>query len=295
MRIGTWNVCGFRGYAEADARPDLSSVEGWAGVLARLDCDVLALQEVGLDRDWLGRLAARLGLHTSFLSSPVRWPAAILSRLPIRERSDHLLDDVANVEPSEEGPFSRSAGTVLIEWGARADLWIVSLHAHPHDATMRDREAEVLSGRLRQMAARDELVAVVGDFNSEPPEPLHRCLSDLGFQNAFVSGRTPRTRLQDRDQVAIDHIYLSASLRPALLGQARAVSQTGFLPRGGAGWAYSDHLPVVVDLDRGACRPRRDLSQELDSGSGPREVAEKAPGHAGGAPKNRVLRVPNAR
>ncbi|MBW2499807.1 MAG: endonuclease/exonuclease/phosphatase family protein [Deltaproteobacteria bacterium] len=261
MRIGTWNVCGFRGYSGTGARPDLSSVEDWVRVLARLDCDVLALQEVGLDQNWLGRVAARLGLQASFLSSPVRWPAAILSRLPIRDRGGLLLDDLVNVEPSEEGPFSRSAGTALIELGARADLWVVSLHAHPHDATMREREAEVLSDRLREMDVRDEFVAVVGDFNCEPPESFHRRLHELGFQNAFVSGRTPRTRLQDRDQVAIDHIYLSSSLRPALLGEARAVAQTGFAPRGGEGWAYSDHLPVVVDLDRGACRARCGLSR----------------------------------
>jgi len=192
MRIGTWNVCGFRGYGETDAQPDFSSVEDWARILARLDCDVLALQEVGLDRDWLGQVAARLGLQAIFLTSPVRWPAAILSRLSIRERGGLLSHAGLNREPSEEGPFSRSAGGALIELGARVDLWVVSLHAHPHDAAMREREAEVLSSRLKEMAAREELVAVLGDFNCEPPESLHRRLSDLGFQNAFGSGRTPR-------------------------------------------------------------------------------------------------------
>jgi len=267
VRLGTYNVHGFRGFGEGPDRPDLSQGPVWVEALARLACDVLALQEAGDDPVRVREIARGLGMEALWLPSPGRWPGAILWGHRFRCVEGGVLRTEA---AGEDGPFSRSAGFVRLEAADRGPdaepderldretLEILSIHAHPSDAEMRMQEALRLEEwwegfrsieRLERDGDRPTAgsTAVMGDFNSESGEPLHRTLARLGLQSVFEPGRAPRTHLKDRDRVAVDHIHLSRGLRGALRG-AGVVREAGFQPGTPGGWAFSDHLPVVADL-----------------------------------------------
>jgi endonuclease/exonuclease/phosphatase family metal-dependent hydrolase len=236
-------------------RPELARPEAWVEILGRLESDVLALQEAGLDSGRILEIARGLEMHAALLPSPLGWPGAILSRAPRRSGSrTRMLADAGRaqrgVAPREADmePFSRAAGAVELELGADTGLSIVSLHAHPHDSSIRLQEARLLEEQLLATGAASRAAIGMGDFNTGRGEPLHAVLDGLGFANVFGSAGSPRTHLLDREHTRVDHIYLSAPLRPTLRS-ARVVREAGFAPSRPGGGAFSDHLPVVAELD----------------------------------------------
>ena len=265
MRIGTYNVLGFQGFGRVTDRADLGSLEAWVEILGRLDCDVLALQEIGPDSERVVAIGRGLGMEVTILPSPLRWPGALLSRLPRRSgEATRIFNDTPTPigDGDERGRggdqgqnelFSRSAGAVCLELRGDTGLWVVSLHAHPHELSIRLREARRLREQLVEIGAASRPAIVVGDFNSERAEgnergePMHAVLDELGFTNVFEEAPAPRTHLGDREQTAVDHIYLSPALRPTLR-RARAIDDAGFAPDAPGGWSFSDHLPVVAEL-----------------------------------------------
>jgi endonuclease/exonuclease/phosphatase family metal-dependent hydrolase len=261
VRIATWNVCGFRGFgsfrvgsdrkrvAPGPQSADLARAEVWAEILARLEADVIALQEASCETSWRRALTGALGMQSTSLPSPARWPGLLLSRLPIRSGGTPI---PLEAEASADGPYSRCGGVVRLGVPDSAgddsrELLVAALHAHPHDVTMRRREADLLRERLVELGAPVRAAVVLGDFNSEPGETIHEVLRALGFANAFGDAPAPRSHLRDREQTAVDHIYLSPVLGPASR-LARAVRDPGFMPEGPEAGAYSDHVPIVVDV-----------------------------------------------
>jgi endonuclease/exonuclease/phosphatase family metal-dependent hydrolase len=94
----------------------------------------------------------------------------------------------------------------------------------------------------------------LGDFNCEPGESIHEVLASLGFANAMATaggGVGPTFDSTGRMSVAIDHIYVSPALRPAL-SCAETIRAPGFhhdgpLPDGA--WLHSDHVPLIAELE----------------------------------------------
>jgi len=258
MRLGTYNVFGLQGFGEGVGRPDFTREAVWVEALGRLACDVLVLQEAGSDPHRVRGIARRLGMETHWLPSPGRWPGALL-RTSAPGLATHLAGPGASEAPGaaegDDGPFSRSVGILRFERAGHEALHIAAVHAHPSDPELRRREAEWLAERLSELAAPErpgELRwAVMGDLNSEAGEPLHRMLVALGLESVFAPGPAPRTHLRERDRTAVDHIYLGAPLRARLV-EARVVAEAGFAPDAGDPWSYSDHLPVVAELDGSA-------------------------------------------
>jgi endonuclease/exonuclease/phosphatase family metal-dependent hydrolase len=257
VRLGTYNVLGFQGFGEGPGRPDLTREAVWIEALGRLACDVLVLQEAGPDPDRARRIARGLGMELDWLPSPGRWPGAIL-RVGALGAAERLLfprqpgaSVASGASGGEDGLFSRSLGILRLERADHELLGIVALHAHPTDSGLRAREADWLADRLSELAAPERPgarpLAVMGDFNSEPGEPLHRMLIALGLESVFAPGPAPRTHLNRRERTAVDHIYLSAPLRSRLVA-TQAVHESGFAPDAAGGWSYSDHLPVVAEI-----------------------------------------------
>lgn len=251
MRIATYNVLGLTGHPPDAAREDLGdvgrTVEHFAGVFAALACDVLALQE-GPALPVIRAIADRLDLYLAALPSPTSYPGYVLSRHPIRESRAFSHPGPG----ARSGPFSRHAGAALLQVEGHA-LWVVDVHLHPSDRDLRLRESARLAEQLRTLGAADGAALVLGDFNAPIGEPVHQMLAEAGFVNAMRAvGGGARATMDTAGvrPLAIDHIYASPALGPALL-TARVVRDAGFRqddPAAPGTWVHSDHLPVVAEL-----------------------------------------------
>jgi endonuclease/exonuclease/phosphatase family metal-dependent hydrolase len=258
MRIGTYNVLGLTGYpveeaARAIGAPgEATNCDHFAAVFEGLQCDVLALQE-GVAARIMQQIGRAIGRHVATFPSPVSWPGHVLSRYPILESRvfSHAI-------PAEETPpFSRCFGATLMEVSPGVRLWVVNVHLHPSDRALRDQEAGILADRLVELQAVTDHVIVLGDFNSEIDEEVHRAVRSLGYSNAMEqAGGGIRYTMDTAGTAphAIDHIYVSSSLGPRLRS-ATVVRGDRFRhdgPKAGDLWVHSDHLPVVAELEAGA-------------------------------------------
>ncbi len=254
MRIGTYNVQGFRGYpAEAAARAlghpdDKTAGAHFARVFEALRCDLLAVQE-GPSARQMHRVAGLLGYRMAGFSSPLHWPGYLLSRYPILDARTF-----SRWRPlADRWPFSRMGGEARLQLHDGSRLLVIALHLHPRHERVRRAEAAFVRERLAALWSRADHAAVLGDFNCAPDEPIHALLRELGFVNAMAAaggGLQPTHDTTGAKAFALDHIYLSSSLAPALV-RAEVMRQPGFWhdgpPLPGA-WLHSDHLPVVAEV-----------------------------------------------
>ncbi len=280
MRIGTYNVQGFRGYppdaaAQALRHPDDAAAgTHFARVFEALRCDVLAVQE-GPSARQMHRTASLLGYHMVGFSSPLHWPGYLLSRYPILDARTF-----SRWRPlADRWPFSRMGGAAHLQLDDGSRLLVIALHLHPRHERVRRAEATFVRDRLAGLMPHVEHAVVLGDFNCTTGEPIHANLRALGFVNAMTAtggGIEPTHDTTGAVAFAVDHIYLSPSLVPHLT-RAALVREPGFwhdgpLPPGA--WLHSDHLPVVAEV-------RVDLR-------GPQNLEDWAP-VPGGRAKTRLL------
>lgn len=254
MQIGTYNVLGLTGYpkeesAAAIGKPgEEANGDHFTRVFTELNCDILALQE-GVPVRAMQRIAKAMNRYLTTFPSPINWPGHILSRYPILESRIFSHADPTQQTP----PFSRTSGAALLAIGDTM-LWVVDVHLHPSDADLRIREADILQERLQKLQPITDNIVVLGDFNSEVHEKVHRNLKAMGFANAMetVGGGIQAT--MDTIGVRphyIDHIYFSPPLAPHLQN-ATVIRAPGFRhdgPQEKGLWVHSDHLPVIAHID----------------------------------------------
>lgn len=254
MRIVTWNVLGLTGYpsevsSSAIGTPgEAANRDHFAGVFAGLGADILALQE-GVVHRTAQAISKRCGRHLATFPSPQAWPGHVLSRFPVVESRtfSHAVDD------DSLPPFSRTAGAALLQVSSTQQLWVVCVHLHPGDVTLRAREGKLLRERLEALLPDCNNAVVLGDFNSDVSESVHQHLRELSFVNAMATAGGGLQLTMDTAGIKpwkIDHIYLSPGLGETLTGAA-VVRDTGFrtdVPRAPGVWDHSDHLPVRADL-----------------------------------------------
>jgi endonuclease/exonuclease/phosphatase family metal-dependent hydrolase len=261
MRIGTYNVQAFRGYPSEAARRvlgrgnTLAAAAHFARALGNLGCEVLALQE-GVTERQIARVSSALGMQLVTLPSPRFWPGHILSRYPVNDvRSYATINnrDRRSLEADRQ-PFSRMGGAARLVLPGDAALWVVAVHLHPQLNALREVETEIVAQNVRAHLAETPFVVVLGDFNCEPGEALHTRLAELGFVNALAAvgaGLQPTFDSTGQVAYAVDHIYTSPALSPALtcaeVIRAPGYWNEGPLPAGC--WLYSDHLPVAAEID----------------------------------------------
>lgn len=269
IRLGTFNVLGLTGFRAADAAESLgppgseSWVDAWAELLARLDCDVIGLQE-GIDHAGAVRIARRAGWFLATVPSPLRWSGHILSRTPILETR---VFSHATPMTTDDDPFSRCLGAALVDVGRdERPWWFVDLHLCPsrpdipEDEARRRRavEAEAIEPVVDALEATGHPLVLGGDFNSDVDEPIHDRLLARGYVNAMDAvggGRRPtfgKHGTRPEHVYVLDHLYVG----PPLVGRlraARVVDDAGFWypgPEQAGQWVASDHLPVVAELAR---------------------------------------------
>lgn len=124
--------------------------------------------------------------------------------------------------------FTRTAGCALVQLPSPlgGQLWVINVHLHPNQPRLREAEGWELVRRMEQLlreGAGTTHLVLMGDMNSELDEAVHLVLRssaalDLSNSMEAVGGGcsgTSRPIGLDGGQ-AIDHIYVSGSLRQAL-------------------------------------------------------------------------------
>jgi endonuclease/exonuclease/phosphatase family metal-dependent hydrolase len=252
VRVVTWNVHDLFDEVDRQLPPgDLDTVppaeeveakiSAVAAVLARLDADVVLLQEVE-NRVVLARVAAAAGYPEARLvegRDPRGIDVAALSRLPVEAYVSHLGETDAAGRPLWPRDcvelHARAAGRPLVLVGSHLSS------ALSDDGTRRTVQA----ARLRAIAdgvraARPgALVLAGGDLNDEPESaPLAPLLGDGAWVDAGPAGvatwlgRTGSARL---DYLLVPRVELAALVS---VGIAAGPDVS----------AASDHRPVVADL-----------------------------------------------
>lgn len=134
------------------------------------------------------------------------------------------------------------------------DFRLVAVHLKagfgPSDRNKRLIELAEIKRRLeelKQTPGEDTDIAVVGDFNHGQFSPEHNTLSKSGFAT-YLSPPRPTSSIIHFDE-QIDHIVPLAGFEEVRQNTFRIPGQD--TPHDKTAWqaAYSDHYPVVVELD----------------------------------------------
>lgn len=222
LRLATWNMRAARD----------SSLEAVAELLASVDADVIALQEVDLgvlrtgEVDQPRILAELLGYERVFAPSIEymggEYGLALLLRVPLMDVERRFVDNEGAYEP-------RIVLYATICAGGRA-IRLVNHHADILPNTSERNLREILD------TVRGEIgqgLVLMGDFNQLPEAPGLSALVDAGFTDVFAGSGEATTS----DGRRIDYVLLDDLL--ALDLDDQRVVQT----------ALSDHHLLWVDLD----------------------------------------------
>lgn len=198
---------------------DNRQIDAVRGEIERIGADVITLVEVGPAKKPLLDALRSLYPHQANCFDKDFCNQAILSKLPIADSSS----EVAWAGP----PYIRA------KLGPEAgNVTIIGVHTirFPHSRA-----------QFRQVAALADLAAaekgnlvVMGDFNATPFSRILRTLTDRGRLTRLTDLPTWPARLE-LPQVAIDHIFVSAGIKPILSQQIGEA-------------AGSDHYPVYMTV-----------------------------------------------
>lgn len=249
------------------------AAEHVAAVLAGTDADVLALTEVGDTTDVAVLQSALadagapyphvfVGRSTDYATGQ---HVAVLSRLPLSDRRDHVpgraayLEEPDDEDTEEDTGLSKALRVTVDARGRPLLLYVAHLVAerggYEADA-QRLAQAEVLRRHMLPALAADSLVVVAGDFNDgrhQPPIRRLRGLDDLdpdliqtGLAYYFAGDDADERWTYEYGGVReqIDHVLVSFAVKDATLRtrgiEARTVAHGDPLA--------SDHRPLVVTL-----------------------------------------------
>lgn len=265
LRVLTWNLWHRFGPWEA-RRPSI------AATLARLDADVICLQEVWADETvgFAEELATGLGFHQAYGSrlevGGVRFGNAVLSRWPI------TTTDVLALPATETTEELRTCVRADID-GPRGALQVFSTHLN-----WRFDQSDVRQDQVRSICAfidaakpdggRTYPPILAGDFNADPDSDEIRMLSGraatpvpkLVFHDAWeVAGQAssssangatwsndnPYARLDLEPDRRIDYVFVGWP-KAGGAGHVTACRVEGLEPVDGV--VPSDHLAVLAEL-----------------------------------------------
>lgn len=213
-----------------------------AGIIARLEPDIVALQELdvgrarsfGVDqaRAIADELRMQMHFHPALRVMEELYGDAILTPHRSRLIRAGALPGPARLEP-------RGALWASVTMGNREWQFInTHLGLLPGE---RHTQLDALMGPdwLGHPAARDPLV-FMGDLNATPSSRLYRRLAEaLRDAQGLVPGHKPRATFPSRlPFLRIDHVFVSPSVK------VEAVQA----PRDATTRIASDHLPLVVDF-----------------------------------------------
>jgi len=240
LRIVTYNVHSCVGL---DGRLSIPRI---ANVLARIDADVVALQELDVNRMRSGRrdqaheLARLLGMdnvifHPAISSTDEHYGDAILSRRPIR------LIRAAELPGRTLGKHREPRGAIWARLElAGLDVDLINTHLGLSAEERSLQAADLLGPDWTGHVERGDAAILLGDFNAAPDTAAYRALA-AEFQDCqtAVAGRPPeRTWFSPWPLARIDHVFFRGPLVVRSVRVLRNLRTT----------VASDHLPLVVDF-----------------------------------------------
>ncbi len=239
-----------------DAPPELVTPEAFARALDAYAPDVVTLAECP-ERETVLDIAARLGMACVVFPSPERWPGALLTkrRLLAAENCPHP----AGVRPPEE--FTRHWGRVVLEGDEGEAIALHSVHLHPSDAAVREREVLAVLEAVRADEREGARVVVQGDFNHRPDMPEYEWWWNAGLYDTFEpedpgDGYTYRA---DIPMARLDYVWVDRTLAPRVV-RGRPLAEPPFIPTEAQPWSLSDHIPQLAVIEphpvEGRPRPR---------------------------------------
>lgn len=233
LTVATYNIHGGIG---GDKRFDLGRV---AEVLAELDADVVALQEVGDVRgrgpagDYAAQLGERLGWPVIYQPTMLRgdraYGNAIVTRLPVEGSRSYDLS-VRRREP-------RGCLRADLKLGGHP-LHIFGLHLGLSRAEQRAQAAMLLGADIVRDAAVAWPLVVMGDFNFWFPGPIARMVRRSLTDAAVAAGSAEPSYPAKTPFLRLDRIYVDAAWE--VLSTRVHHSEAARLA--------SDHLPLVARL-----------------------------------------------
>lgn len=251
LRIATWNVHdlfdaedrllppGERDtvLAPAAAEAKLAAV---ARVLARLDADVVILQEVE-NAAVLEELAARVGYAEARLveaGDPRGIDVAALTRLPVLAYVSHAGD-----RDADGLVWPRDCTELHVDAGGRRLVLLGSHFSSPlsDDGTRRQRQARRMRAIADALASAGLAVVAGGDLNDEPGSPaLDPLLGDGAWVSVGAGLPDGWTWSGGRARRVIDHL---------MVAQGGPIAPLAVEVLAGADVAgASDHRPVAIDV-----------------------------------------------
>lgn len=211
-------------------------MEALALVIEENDPDVIALQEIS--RGWLisGRLdmlewlSQRLDMP--YVSGPTEgqlWGSAILSRFPVVESTNYEL-------PPRDLFLRRGYLVTVVNIGNEEHLTVIATHLHhiSEDSEIRQQQVPV----ILETWDNADMTIITGDMNAEPDSPEIQMFRDAGFFDVMSGSVPPEGYTYHSADLyqRIDYIWIT----PDLKSENAEVFQS----------TASDHLPVIVDIDR---------------------------------------------
>lgn len=233
VRVATYNIHGCVG---RDRRFDLPRI---ARVIASLDADVIALQEVGDVRgrgpagDYAKELARRLSMSAIYQPTMSRgeraYGNAILSRFEVQGSRSYDLS-FRKREP-------RGCIRADLETGGRR-FHVFGVHLGLSRWEQKAQAGSLLSADILRGAAVAWPLIVLGDFNFWFPGPIARMVRRNLVDVAASLGQRLPTFPSGRPFMRLDRIYVDAAWEPGEITVVRTPETE----------VASDHLPVVGSL-----------------------------------------------
>ena len=221
LRVASWNIHECIGIDRRDAPART------AQVLAAVDADLVALQEVSAHQTGVGELCKRFedatGATAIFAQTFVKrgrpFGNALLSRLPVRFEQRHLL-------PGRGEP--RNALDVVVDWNG-APLRVIGTHLGLHAG-----ERRLQAARIAEMVGAADGTLLLGDFNAWRGHASLAALTSL-----LVQVQTPPTFPSACAVARLDRIFASRDLHVVADVVRDRVTRIA-----------SDHLPLVATVER---------------------------------------------
>lgn len=252
IRWVTYNVAGFNGWhrRQDDFEAQRSRAEEMGAAMRAWDATVIGLQE--LPREPELQAALRRGFGAGWMVQPLPINAAphTLRTVGLAWRSDRV--DRVEVAKAESGwPRYWGAADVRID-GQPWRVHTGKLYPGANETANQRRREEVprlLSELSQDRDVQSEHVIVLADLNMDAGDPLFERWWQAGWRDAAAHDQpTKHDRGEPTYRRRLDYVFLPVDLSAVILrGEVLTAGRFKWRPTVDSE-AWSDHLPVLVDL-----------------------------------------------